>query len=41
VQYVCLERQIHGFITMGRLLDEANTAVDLCAGMLRRALAAT
>ena len=41
VQYVCFERQIHGFITMGRLLDEANTAVDLCAGMLRRALAAT
>lgn len=38
-QYVCFERQIHGFITMGRLLDEANTAVDLCAGALRRALA--
>jgi acetyl esterase len=41
VQYVCFERQIHGFITMGRLLDEANTAVDLCASTLRRALAAT
>lgn len=38
-QYVCFERQIHGFITMGRVLDEANTAVDLCAGVLRRALA--
>jgi acetyl esterase len=38
-QYVCFERQIHGFITMGRLLDEANTAVDLCASALRRALA--
>jgi acetyl esterase len=39
-QYVCFERQIHGFITMGRLLDEAHTAVDLCASALRRALAA-
>ncbi|MGJ7511730.1 alpha/beta hydrolase [Variovorax sp. GT1P44] len=36
--YVCFERQIHGFITMGRLLDEANAAVSLCAGELRRAL---
>jgi len=36
--YVCFERQIHGFITMGRLLDEANTAVALCAAELRRAL---
>jgi acetyl esterase len=36
-QYVCFERQIHGFITMGRLLEEANTAVELCAGVLRRA----
>ena len=36
--YVCFERQIHGFITMGRLLDEANTAVALCAAELCRAL---
>jgi acetyl esterase len=36
--YVCFERQIHGFITMGRLIDEANAAVALCAGELRRAL---
>ncbi|RYZ00448.1 MAG: alpha/beta hydrolase [Comamonadaceae bacterium] len=36
--YVCFERQIHGFITMGRVLDEANTAVGLCAAELRRAL---
>ena len=36
--HVCFERQIHGFITMGRLLDEANTAVALCAAELRRAL---
>ena len=36
--YVCFERQIHGFITMGRVLDEANTAVVLCAAELKRAL---
>ncbi len=36
-QYVCFERQIHGFVPMGRVLDEANTAVDLCAAALRRA----
>lgn len=38
-EYVCFERQIHGFITMGRVIDEANTAVALCAAVLRRALA--
>ncbi|RZL64374.1 MAG: alpha/beta hydrolase [Variovorax sp.] len=38
VSYVCFERQIHGFITMGRVLDEAHTAVALCAAELRRAL---
>ncbi len=38
VSYVCFERQIHGFITMGKVLDEANTAVALCAAELRRAL---
>lgn len=38
-QYVCFERQLHGFITMGRIIDEANTAVGLCALALRRALA--
>ena len=38
--YVCFERQIHGFITMGKVLDEANTAVTMCAAELRRALAA-
>jgi acetyl esterase len=37
-QYVCFERQIHGFITMGKVLDQANTAVALCASALRRAL---
>jgi acetyl esterase len=36
--YVCFERQIHGFITMGRVIDEANTAVALCAAELERVL---
>ena len=39
-QYVCFERQIHGFIPMGRVLGEAQTAIDLCAAALRRALSA-
>lgn len=39
-QYVCFERQIHGFITMGRVIDEATTALDLCAAALKRALSA-
>ena len=38
-QYVCFERQIHGFITMGRVIAEANTAVGLCGVALRTALA--
>ena len=37
-QYVCFERQIHGFITMGKVLTEANTAVAFCATALKRAL---
>jgi acetyl esterase len=37
-QYVCFERQIHGFVTMTRVIDEAKTAVSLCASALRRAL---
>ena len=36
--YVCFERQIHGFITMGKVLDEANTAVSMCAAELARVL---
>jgi acetyl esterase len=36
-QYICFERQLHGFITMGRVIDEACTAVSLCASALRRA----
>ena len=39
--YVCFERQIHGFITMGRVLEEANAAVSMCAAELRRALTAS
>lgn len=38
-QYICFERQIHGFITMGRVIDEAHTAVALCALALKRAFA--
>jgi acetyl esterase len=37
-QYVCFERQVHGFLPMGKLIDEANLAVALCAAALRRAL---
>ena len=40
VQYVCFERQVHGFITMSKILDEARTAVALCGAVLREALAA-
>ena len=35
VQYICFERQIHGFIGMGGIIDEANTAVRLCADYLK------
>ena len=35
--YLCFQRQLHGFITMGRLIDEANTAVAVCAAALRQA----
>jgi acetyl esterase len=37
-QYICFERQIHGFITMGRVMQEANTAVTLCAQVLKAQL---
>ncbi len=37
--HILFERQIHGFITMGRVIDEANDAVALCAAALQRALA--
>jgi acetyl esterase len=38
VQYVCFERQIHGFITMSKLLDEARSAVALCGAVLKEAV---
>jgi acetyl esterase len=38
---VCFDRQIHGFVLMGKVLDEANTAVALCAAELARAFVVT
>ena len=35
---VNFEREVHGFILMGRVLDEANVAVHLCASQLVHAL---
>jgi acetyl esterase len=35
--HVCFERQIHGFIMMGRVIDEANEAVAMCAAAVARA----
>jgi acetyl esterase len=39
VQYVCFERQIHGFVTMSKVIDEADSAIALAAAVLRRAFA--
>src|SRR5574337_360991 len=36
--HVLFERQIHGFITMGKVIDEADAAVGICADALRREL---
>jgi len=36
-QYVCFARQIHGFILMGRVIDEAHLAISTCAQALKRA----
>ena len=35
---VSFERQIHGFVPMGRAIEEANEAVAICADALRRGL---
>jgi acetyl esterase len=35
---ISFERQIHGFILMGKIIDEANIAVSICAAQLRTAL---
>jgi len=39
VEYVCFDAQIHGFITMSKLIDEASAAFDCCAIALKRAFA--
>ena len=36
--HILFERQIHGFITMGKVIDEANAAVLLCSAALAREL---
>ena len=41
VQAICYDAQIHGFITMGRVIDQADEAVASCAQALRRALTDT
>jgi acetyl esterase len=35
---VSFERMIHGFVPMGRAIDEAREAVAMCADALRRGL---
>jgi acetyl esterase len=35
---VNFSRQIHGFITMGKVIEEANEAVSICAATLKRKL---
>lgn len=37
-QYICFARQIHGFILMGKVIDEANLATTVCANAVKRAL---
>ena len=39
VQYLCFERQIHGFFSMGRVIPEAVTALRVSADATARALA--
>jgi acetyl esterase len=39
VEYVCFEAQIHGFITMSKVVDAAVVAFDRCADALKRAFA--
>jgi acetyl esterase len=38
-EYICYEGQVHGFITMGKLIAQANVAVSQCANALKAALA--
>ena len=37
-RYLCFERQIHGFMPMGRVIDESNLALEVCALTLANAL---
>lgn len=37
-QYLCFERQIHGFFLLGKIIDESRTAIEVSAAALRRAL---
>ncbi|MEZ5661243.1 MAG: alpha/beta hydrolase [Burkholderiaceae bacterium] len=39
VESICFDGQIHGFITMGKVIDEANHAVERCCAALAKALA--
>lgn len=39
-EYRCYEGMVHGFITMGRVLDAANAALSECAAALARAFGA-
>ena len=36
-QYLCFERQIHGFLLLGKIIDESRTAIEVCAAALHRA----
>ena len=36
---ITFERQVHGFVTLARSIDEAQTAISICAAELRRQLA--
>jgi acetyl esterase len=36
VEHICFEGQMHGFLGMGKAIDEANTAVQCCADWLKR-----
>jgi acetyl esterase len=37
-QYVCFERQIHGFLPMNKAIGEADTALAMCARALKSAV---
>ena len=38
-QYLCFERQVHGFLLLGQIVDESRTALEVSAAALRRAFA--